>query len=332
MKSTTTTQLRLMLLTALLLGGFLPPFHNSQPVGISRALAQQSELPDATTQQGEANKEDKEDKENENDKQDVDEDDEDDVTQSQTPPPTLATTPAPTQAVVTPQVTPQPTPNPTPSPTQAPIPAPTPNNPLEETALPQIMIDLKTASGTEMGTCYSFLHDFVENLLTSSRVIPLSSFNSTSLDISIQSLGDGDVITTEFSKAADDGESTTTNVRIHVNGMVYYYPMANAADDSNNTLKDSMSHGMTVYLTLWGPGDLEEELEKCGISNPTVTAIHVDEMAVVMPVQDEDNANGAEPEEVLAEINDADVAVMTSTKWFVSTCIFGGTVVFLFLL
>ncbi|KAL3922599.1 MAG: hypothetical protein SGILL_002119 [Bacillariaceae sp.] len=190
----------------------------------------------------------------------------------------------------------------------------------------------------------AFFHDFVQNLLTASRVIPLSSLNSTSLDVSLESLSamDGDdnevessSTATEFSKAAED----SSNVRVVVDGKVYFYPITNTVADTpeqDYVIKESISHSMLVYLTLWGAEDLENELAQCGMSSPRVIAVLVDGNPVELPEHDGDvtgESSASDPVEISSEVTNPGAATMTSIPrvFSVSTCFFGSAVMLVLL-
>jgi hypothetical protein len=223
-------------------------------------------------------------------------------TSAPTPTPTLPATVFPTQSPVA-------TADPTGSPTMGSSSVVT--STLEETPLPEITIDLTTDALT-MDGCDSFFQDFVESLLVSSRVVTSNSLNSTNLQITV------DLPTEENDETDEESSSSSSNVvvaaslnglefptplavQIRINGIVYTIPSTKTTTTTID-LQEEMSHGMVVYLTLWGTGDLEEKLERCGFSSPEITAVHVNGtlVNVISEAEDENDSSAGSGEETVA--------------------------------
>mmetsp|Transcript_19910 Transcript_19910/g.35009 ORF Transcript_19910/g.35009 Transcript_19910/m.35009 type:complete len:350 (-) Transcript_19910:90-1139(-) len=290
------TQLQLLFIALLLMGGFF----DSSP---SKALAQ-TDLPEAD---GDDNKkeDDKKDKENEDDdkkankleEEDEEENDElneeiinnEDVTNSpptiapttSSPEPTWSPTTAATTAVLT--ITPTAT-SPASLPTLDPF-------SLVEARLPDIVIDLTTTTSssnlpTQDEQFESVLQSFMENLLTASKVLTVSSLESTELSISVASFGVKDDSTGAIAKAPETTSSESSSVRIVIDGKVYYYPMA--LHEYSKDPQGSISHSLLVYFSLWGTDDVEQKLEECGLADPRINAVYVNGTQVVVSEWDDE--------------------------------------------
>jgi hypothetical protein len=94
--------------------------------------------------------------------------------------------------------------------------------------------------------------------------------------------------------------SSPIAVHIQINGTIY------TTSRSTVVGQNEISHSLVVYLTLWGKGDLEDMVERCGFSAPNVTAVHVDGSLVNFLATEEE-------EEVDAmESNDAASSTLTT--------------------
>jgi hypothetical protein len=163
------------------------------------------------------------------------------------------------------------------------------SNKMIETPLPEIYIDLKVTGIIEpmesietTSNCYFFLQNFIETLLTSSRVMSATSLNSTSLEI--QLISDTEAETTGVTATSRTVESGDSAVRFVIGGTVFHYPRMTIDTDEQNDWEDSVSYGLLVYLTLWGTDDFEQSLEQaCELFNAQVTSVWVDGKIVEIP-------------------------------------------------
>lgn len=186
---------------------------------------------------------------------------------------------------------------------------------MEETDLPVITIDMTTTTQTttttamimeSSGHCLSFFQQFVESLLTSSRVVPSKSLIGTQLQVAMEPLvveeedledessSTSDTVVVATAAVSETDDASTIPIRIRIDGTVVVMPSASSSSSSvtTNLLQDDMSHGMVVYLTLWGTGDLQDKLKQCGFDNAEITAIHVDGRLVDVMIPDRDQEQG----------------------------------------
>ncbi|KAG7362850.1 hypothetical protein IV203_026210 [Nitzschia inconspicua] len=189
---------------------------------------------------------------------------------------------------------------------------------LEETTLPEITIDLTTTSTITTESCESFLHNFVETLLTSSRVVSRNALNATILQVSLMAASgevldvdeDEDGSTSAVVAAVVSDLDTPVPLRIHIRGTVLTMPTAGPRN-----WDEDISHGLVVYLTLWGSGNLEGNLEQCGFSSPEITAIHVDG-TLVDAVPDKEKQEGLSQVGSISDESEFRAAAVSAFHYF----------------
>ena len=127
--------------------------------------------------------------------------------------------------------------------------------------LPEIAIGVETASDQTLETSSKdqklmndFWQGFVDNLLMASDLIPSSLFQSTTLNVSLET-------------------SENHSLLFIVNGTAYFHmDQPPRADELQNSLRQSFAS----YLSFWGTSEMEQSLkDDYGLSDASITSISV---------------------------------------------------------
>jgi hypothetical protein len=173
-----------------------------------------------------------------------------------------------------------------------------------QTRLPVINVKVETSATDttasltrkEQKLMNSFWQGFVDNLVMASDLIPSSLFQSTTLDVSVESFGNNSAI------------NATQYLSIAVNGTAYFF-MDKAPEAE--AFRDSLRQSLISYLSFWGTHEMEETMEqKYGLANANITSIVFDGTKIRL----EDDMSGYGNVEWIEEAVDA-VASLFGSNW-----------------